>query len=163
MSSKRMCRARGKYTVWIDPVHDFHIARVQVRRKTGDRIWNQVVQENETHKELFEVLEFQKIEDVWFPKTCKIKQANQPNDYHATEEKEISFSRIILNPDHDALGPFLPDDIPDGTKALLGAFPPDKEFIWQDGKVHRRRRQDSHGLPEKSRKLNRRKTKCQNI
>jgi hypothetical protein len=126
---------KGKYTVWIDPVHDFHIARIQVQRKTGDHIWNQVVIENDApHKEFYEVLEFEKVGDAWFPKTCKIKRVNQSNAYHSTEENEISISSITLNPYHDALGSFLPSDIPNGVKVYLRALSPDIEFVWQDGK-----------------------------
>ena len=126
---------QAKYTVWIDPVHDFHIARIQVLREAGDSLFNQTVEENSSFKESFEVLEFEKVGDVWFPKTCKLKRVIHSKDNHLQEETEISFTTVNLSPDHDALGSFLPDDIPNGTKALLRAFPPNIPFIWQDGEL----------------------------
>jgi hypothetical protein len=126
---------KGKYTVWIDPFHDFYIARIQVQRQTGDRIWNQVMQEKDTHKEFFEVLEYEKNGDMWFPKTCIQKRTGQGNDYKSTEERETSFSTISLNSNHDAMGSFLPDDIPNGTPTHLMSRPPSEEYIWQDCKA----------------------------
>ncbi len=126
---------RGEYTVWIDPVHDFHIARIRVQRKSGDRIYDDVLRENATAKGLFEVVEFEKVGEVWLPKTSKMKRVSHSNDIHTNEECEISFTQIILDPDHEKLGSFLPDDIPNGTQVWFRALPPSETFIFQDGKV----------------------------
>ena len=40
---------------------------------------------------------------------------------------------MIFNPDHDALGSFLPDDIPSGTSTKFSALPPSMKFTWQFG------------------------------
>lgn len=132
---KAVVPGRGEYTVWIDPVHDFHIARIQVQRESGDHIMGILLKQKCISKEMFEVLEFEKTHNAWFPKTCKWKREGDENGRHSSDEREISISTITLNPDHDALGSFLPDDIPNGAKVFMRAVSPDIEFVWQDGKA----------------------------
>ncbi len=126
---------RGKYTVWFDPVHDFNIARIQVQREAGDIIGRRPLDHNYTTNELYEVLEFEKVGEAWCPKICKIANKTESPDYQSSYERNLTYSMIMLNPDHDALGSFLPDDIPAGTTVLLRAFPLSMKFVWQDGKV----------------------------
>ena len=126
---------KGNYTVWIDPVHDFHIARIRVQRKSGDVAFDQRLGDNATMKELFEVLEFEKSGEVWLPKICTSKHDLDSDDINGSEKREITFTQIILDPDHKELGSFLPDDIPNGTQVYFRALPSNQTFNWQDGKV----------------------------
>ena len=125
----------GKFTVWIDPVHDFHIARVRVLRESGDHFYTQVLKKTAVRKELYEVLEFEKQGDAWFPKTCKIKKDYKSDTYQHQTEKKVTFTMINLNPDHDALGSFLPDDITNGCDVRLLSLPSTVKFTWQDGEL----------------------------
>jgi hypothetical protein len=70
---------------------------------------------------------------VWFPKTCQLKRVIDSDGSHHREKSEVAFTRITLNPDHEKLGSFLPDDIPNGTKVHV--LPSTQTFIWQDGEI----------------------------
>ena len=129
----------GKYTVWIDPVHDYHIARIRVQRGPGDRMGSEsnllILKEGALRKDSYEVLEFDKKGGVWFPKICKWKRYYTFPGYKSIDENDLTFSEISLDPDHDALGSFLPDDIANASDVLVRPLPPSMKFVWQDGKV----------------------------
>ena len=43
-------------------------------------------------------------------------------------------TQMTLSPDHEALGPFVPDDIPEGTKVLSpGVY--GTRYKWQNGRA----------------------------
>jgi len=130
---------KGNYTVWIDPVHDYHIARIRVQRGPGDRMGSEsrplILQERAIRKDSYEVLEFEKKGGAWFPKICKIKRYGASPGYKSISERDLTFSMITLDPDHDALGSFLLNDIPNGCDVRLRSLPPSMKFVWQDGKV----------------------------
>ena len=133
----------GKYTVWIDPVHDYHITRMLIEKGSGDRIGNDYqhifLKEDGRYKYSYEVLEFEKTEGEWFPKKYKMRKNSKNGGHFSRYERIASFTMITINPDHDALGSFLPDDIPNGSNVNLKALPGRMEFLnrffWQDGKV----------------------------
>ncbi len=129
----------GKYTVWIDPVHDYHIARIRVQRGPGDRMGSEsnllILKEGAIRKDSYEVLEFDKKGGAWFPKTCKWKKYYIFPGYKSIDEQDLTFSAISLDPDHDALGSFLPDDVTNGSDVLVRLLPPSVKFTWQNGKV----------------------------
>lgn len=129
----------GKYTVWLDPVHDYHIARIRVQRGPGDRMGSEsnllILKEGALRKDSYEVLEFDKKGGAWFPKTCKWKKYYTFPGYKSIDEQDLTFSAITLDPDHDALGSFLPDDVANGSDVLVRPLPPSMKFVWQDSKV----------------------------
>jgi hypothetical protein len=128
-------KGKGEYTVWIDPIHDFHIAKIQVHRKENDYIIQNRLKKGDYSNEVFEILCFERVGDSWFPKECKWK--NRAFQYGKTQRSEydIKFTKVVFNPDHEAMKSFLPTDIPNGTEVKLRAFPPSRKFIWQDGEV----------------------------
>ena len=129
---------RGKYKVWIDPVHDFNLVRVQSGRETGDishsgKLLGKDVQINY----FYEVLEFQEVKGVWLPKTFKIKDKSHDGgyDYDSRGVTQTELCEVNLDPDHDKEGSFLTDDILNGTQVRLEGVPLDVILTWQDGKV----------------------------
>lgn len=128
-------KGKGKYKLWIDPIHDYHIAKIHVWRKEGDYVHTRMAKKNQSTNEMFEILRFQKIGDSWFPLEYKMERTIIDNGRLSKENKTTNITNIVLNPDHDALKSFIPDDIPNGATANIVAFPSSLEFIWQDGKV----------------------------
>ncbi len=128
-------RGKGKYTLWIDPIHDYHIAKIHVQRRGNDYYNNRKIPKNDSSDETYEVVRFQKIEDSWFPLEYKSKLETRTGGSWGTSGRNAKITRFVLNPDHDALGSFTPDDIPNGTTVRLTALPPSVKFVWQDGKV----------------------------
>ncbi|MBW8039285.1 MAG: outer membrane lipoprotein-sorting protein [Planctomycetes bacterium] len=128
-------RGKGKYTLWIDPIHDYHIAKIHVQRRGNDYYNTSKIPKNDSSDELYEVLRFQKIEDSWFPLEYKTKTETRMRGNLGTFERNAKITHIVLDPDHDALGSFLPDDVPNGSVVRLLSLPPSMKFVWQDGVV----------------------------
>jgi len=126
-------KGSGKYTIWIDPVHDFHIARIQVRRGPGDHILKELLPGDEYQDETVELSKFEKVGEMWFPKDYVLTVQNTKSMSHW--QRHIVFTKVMLNPDHQALKSFLPDDIANGTPVRFRDLPPKNTFIWRDGKV----------------------------
>jgi len=128
---------RGKYKVWIDPVHGFNLARRQGWYKTGD-IRNGKTLGNDVYgKEFYEVLEFQEVNGVWLPKAFKTKKSGHDGGYDYDERGETLTELYEVNfaPDHDKEESFLTDDIPNGTQVRLEGVPLNLILTWQDGAV----------------------------
>ena len=128
---------RGKYRAWIDPVHDFNLARLQCRYKTGDIRNGKTLGKDVHGKEIYEVLEFQEVGGVWLPKTFTLKDNAHDGgyDYDSQGETQTELYEVNLDPDHDEEGSFLTDDILNGTQVLLEGLPLNVMLAWQDGAV----------------------------
>ncbi|MFX0199968.1 MAG: hypothetical protein ACFFCW_27925 [Candidatus Hodarchaeota archaeon] len=91
------------YTVWLDPMHGYSPAKVEFKMQTLiSRLDN---------------IQFEKIDGIWIIKCADLRRRQVFNNGDFTNEvKHIRITEIKFNPDHDALGSFLPDDIRDGTR-----------------------------------------------
>jgi hypothetical protein len=125
----------GKYTIWIDPVHDYQIARIQVRRGPGDHIMKHEMPGDEHQSETVELSGFEKVGEIWFPKEYVLTIKTDSNTRHSTEERHVRFTKVVFNPDHEALKSFVPEDIANGTPVRFRDLPPSRSFVWQDGRV----------------------------
>ncbi len=119
---------RGEYTVWIDPQRGCNIVQIEVQREEG-----RVPDDPNLirGKALFSLrnVRLQKIDDTWVPMEADMEQLDGQRGvkwHHRRIE-------LILNPDHDALGSFVPDDIPDATKAIM-VSQPTADYVWHKGK-----------------------------
>ncbi len=126
----------GAYKVWVDPKHGYNIARVMVRRTRGDlRLGKQMAGKA---KLLFSLsnIRFEKIDNVWIPVEAdrKINQTRESGDFHKSTD-HIKRTDVILNPDHDALGSFVLNDIKNGAEVSFINRISMKGHTWQDGVV----------------------------
>ena len=129
-------KGTGKYTIWIDPVHDYHIAKIQIQKsQEGESVGQNKLQKGDYYNETYEVTQFHKVQDEWFPQEMKNSSEHFTFGKHYKGEKIIKFTEVNLKPDHEALKSFVPDDIPNGTDVKLSAYPSGLTFTWQDGKV----------------------------
>ena len=122
---------RGKYMVWIDPEHGYNIAKIELQKRKGDLIGSS---ERVEIGMLFLLknVRFEKTDDVWVPVEADMKQYQ--DDRISIIKWHHKRTKMTLNPDHNALGSFVPDDIPEGTKvSVSGEY--GREYIWQNGKV----------------------------
>jgi len=168
-------RGHGKYKLWIDPVHDYHIAKIHVRKEEGDyksAYGGKKLPKNSYIDKTYEVLSWQQIGGSWFPSRYKQKGRNFGERGLGKTNRIVSITNIILNPDHDALKSFVPDDIPNGAYVTIidfpiephniwrnGEFVTNAHFIWQDGKFMDEKGQevDLDKLIENSKKAKKRK------
>jgi len=127
---------RGKYSVWLDPTHGYNISKAEVVRRKGDLVYGS--KEPMAHGKIkfsLTKVSFKKIDEVWIPMDATEKVswlADGPGKMVTTVHH--TRTEVVLNPDHEALSSFKPDDIKNGTHVfLLGA--PGARYSWQDGKL----------------------------
>ena len=123
---------RGKYTVWLDPEHGYNIAKVEVQRSKGNLVYNRARVKTSMSFSLKNV-SFKQIDGVWVPMEADMQQTEDNQD--KTTKWHHKRTEMILNPDHDALGSFVADDIMDGTKTIFPRRSDTIEYIWQKGKA----------------------------
>jgi hypothetical protein len=132
----------GRYKVWIDPSHGYHIVKATAKRGAGNVVAprNYKLTGPETRFFLLENVRFTKVDDVWVPVEADLAYGSTYYGDNRFDNTKIhhKVTDIILNPDHDALGSFIPDDIPDGARVYLNNFNLKSrkgKYSWQDGKV----------------------------
>jgi len=130
---------KGKYTVWIDPSHGYNIARAEVLRQGGDLESDNAtpIQEGDQKYILLSNVQFKQIDGVWIPVGADIDyrwNLSEKYGYTYWEKIHHKVTDFIINPDHEALGSFEPDDIQNGAKVKIAQVP-DINYTWQDGKV----------------------------
>jgi hypothetical protein len=133
---------RGEYTVWIDPSHGYHITKATAKRGAGNVVGplGYTLSGSETRFFLLENVRFKKVDDVWVPVEADLAYGStfHGDNYFDNNKIHHKVTDIILNPDHDALGSFIPDDIPDGARVYLNNFnlkARKGKYTWQDGQV----------------------------
>ena len=124
----------GMYKVWFDPDHGYNIAKAVIERKAGDMDGSRrMLQGDMTGKYTHEFVRFEKYGDAWVPveENATLYQTWSGNLF----ARSTSHSEIVdfqLDPDHEALGSFLPDDIQDGSHVHL-LWAPGVRYRWKDG------------------------------
>jgi hypothetical protein len=127
--------AGSEYQVWIDPTHDYNVAKAIVRRnwtsfsrpegyKTPPAAGYQVMQ--------LTVTGFQSVDGVWLAKEADWHHETRClNTDHTVENIHIKITKYARNPDHEALGSFKPAFIREGALVHLAAK--SENYIWQRG------------------------------
>jgi hypothetical protein len=139
----------GDFKIWLDSEHGYHPARIRATVTVGDDIGDpgrpHIITKAEaiTRKFIVDNVRFEKIDGVWVP-------METDNTTHIILGSENGFSRsmynfkrtkIVLNPDHDALGSFtdpienpgIDPELRNGTEMNLN-LGDDIERVWRDGK-----------------------------
>ena len=123
----------GKHTLWIDPKHGYNLAKAEVRKRKGDLSQGRPIPRGTLSSSL-ENVRFEKVDGVWVPMEWDINQTTYWLDDYIIGKSHNKRTAITLNPDHEALGSFVPDDIKNGAKGYIRQAP-GIYYIWQDGKV----------------------------
>jgi hypothetical protein len=133
---------RGKYTVWIDPEHGYNIAKAQVSKSGKDMFYAQHLDEVKTPYpnvrivstgEAIKDVRFEKIGELWIPMEGTIETAARFSDRtRFVMTLRHKRTEVIVNPDHDALGSFVPK-FPNGSSVRIVGVPR-VLYTWQDGK-----------------------------
>ena len=143
----------GKYTFWIDPEHDYNMAKVEVHKKAEDLAWGGKTLEGQylpsgtrSARNIppltvmvglsfsLENVRFEKVDGVWRPMEADYEfKKIYAGGRVVTVHKHHKRTSIDLHPDFDAERAFIPD-IPDGTKVYVEGVH-GIQYIWQDGKL----------------------------
>ena len=97
-----------KIAVWFDPAHGYNIARGQVQYKDNDLILSQ------------ENVRFEMVDGFWIIAEAVVKRIQKFEKGNFTDDTTVlKVIEIKINPDHERLSSFLPDDILDKTMVLF--------------------------------------------
>ena len=129
----------GKYKLWLDPEHGYNIAKSTFRQTGGLQENGEPYPKGLTIYSSRKVLSFEKIDGIWVPMEAEVEGGRTTrggeyfkNKYHAER------TEFILNPDHDALGSFVPKDVKNGAVVNISGVEGINDhidFTWKDGKA----------------------------
>ena len=135
----------GRYSLWLDPEHGYHPAKVRQRAKEGEYRYEHLLSMGSVATAYVDNVRFEEVDGVWVPMEANAgcDRIVGGNRKHFNKE-HIHFKRtkIILNPDHDKLGSFAdpifedPNNDPEllnGTRVRINFLP--TRYTWQDGQV----------------------------
>jgi len=125
----------GKYKVWLDPTHGYNVAKAELRKGGSDLLNGKPMPEGLTWYHTLENVRFEKIDDVWIPVEADEGggRKNRLGGYSNTMT-HVKRTEFILNPDHDALGSFLPTDLRNGAQVNLSDVS-NITYRWYDGEL----------------------------
>ncbi len=126
---------RGEYTVWFNSEKGYHYSKAAVIRRPGDLFREKVkIEPGHQREYVVETTQFTEVDGVWVPTKARTRAHNTlPDGDYAKASSDIELISIVMNPDHDAMGSFLIDDIEDGAKVRLVGVP--GRFVWRNGKA----------------------------
>jgi len=107
----------GKYTLWIDPAHGYNIARAEVRKKQGNLAAGKPLGAGFSISSSFKVTRFEQVDSIWLAMEAYLTSGSKwPGGHFSKGTSHVKRTSVTLNPDHEALGSFVLDDVPDGAK-----------------------------------------------
>ena len=128
---------RGKFTIWLDPEKDYNIVKAISNKRNGDLFYDSpLLEKGEYSYFRLKYVQYKKIGDTWLPQKAEwqIKRRGLGGKYFESVTK-CNFTKITLNPDHDSLGSFVPDDILNGARVYITGIPRKIKYTWQNGQV----------------------------
>ena len=135
----------GRYAIWLDPTHDYHIVRAGMHKEGGDLTgWgsnpnsNKPIPQGFTYDYTLSDIQFQKIGNQWVPMQATwVTDRKGPAGYYSIQKGHLKRTKVILSPDFDALHAFEPDDVRDGALFMKDTTPgqPAPQYIWQKGQL----------------------------
>lgn len=127
----------GAYTLWFDDSRAYNLLRVNVRKRGDDLYLGKSLASLKISE--FDctisnvVLAFKS--DTWLPMAADIVSSEKlQSGVQYLQNVHHSYTEIVLNPDFNSLGTFLPD-FPDFTPASDKQGRPGFEWIWYKGNV----------------------------
>jgi hypothetical protein len=130
--------ANGKYRVWLDPDRDYCVVRLQFIKTQGHKAFPHQYQLRGQDKinHTVDVKELVKIDDIWIPRklTSTTKRVIENGEFLFSSQSENEVLDVVVNPDHDALNSFKPDDIRNGAVVVISEFPW-IFYTWMDGEL----------------------------
>jgi hypothetical protein len=124
----------GTYTVWIDPQHGYQIAQAEIRVGPNDNYRGTILGDGASQVVSTRNVRFENIDGIWISMEADIHRISiKPHlDWSSTSDKHFKITQITLNPDHEALGSFVPV-IANGAEMLDRDF--GIKYTWQDGEL----------------------------
>jgi hypothetical protein len=136
----------GQFTVWLDPQHGYHVARITQKAGPGERVYEHLLGPGDAGTAYVQNVRFEQIQGVWVPMEADagFDRIGGAKRGHVFNREKIHYRRtnLALNPNHDALGSFAdplfenPKNDPElveGTEVHLDRDA--TRYTWRNGKV----------------------------
>ncbi len=125
----------GDLTVWIDPQHGFAVARrqIEVNKAAGHIRYGKALR-FDTSSETVEILRFEQFDGAWLGTKAIRRQQRTGSGKEYKDTSHVTITEFVLDPDHEALGSFEMDDVPNGTLVIVipvGHI----RYVWHDGEL----------------------------
>ncbi|MGB2809238.1 MAG: hypothetical protein WBC22_15960 [Sedimentisphaerales bacterium] len=126
----------GRQMVWIDPERGHNVRKLVIIRRPGDKNGSLTLKKGQKYDYHFEVQHFKKVENAWIPEqySSRMAQYFNPKDVHRGKGGG-KLIEVKLNPDHEALGSFSPDDVQNGAVVSIIGVKRKSSYRWRDGQV----------------------------
>lgn len=124
----------GTYTIWLDPKHGYQVAQAEIRVGPGDHFRVRTLGDKQSRFLSIRNIRYEKIDETWIPMEADIHfESIGPEPYdNSISDSHHKMTQINLNPDHEALGSFVPA-LANGTPVIDRDF--GIKYTWQDGKL----------------------------
>lgn len=124
----------GSYTLWIDPAHGYNISKAEVQKGQGSLFLGKPLGPGASISSHLEVVRYQQIDGVWVPMEADETGGSKwPGGKYSEGTFHYKRTAVIPNPDHEVLGSFVLDEVPNGATALVVGVP--AKYTWQDGEL----------------------------
>ena len=145
----------GTISIWLDPAHGWHAARIEAKGRQGDIYWGKPLPPGQVVSSRMENVRFEQVDGLWVTVEVDLRV----NDYYGSGSfsrfnRHYKLTDVVLNPDHEALGSFdNPLENPRNDPELKNGASVRKDgsrYVWKDGKLvpkspRRRDQSQSHG------------------
>jgi hypothetical protein len=134
----------GQYTVWLDPAHGYHAAKVTRKAVRGQKEQEDVIPRGDRSTGSVVTTRFEQVGGVWVPVEAEDEIAYTSGKFFRSQRDHFKRTIITLNPDHDKLGSFdnplehpaNDPELKNGTRVnIIGPGSVKVKGTWQDGKV----------------------------
>ena len=134
----------GRYTVWLDPTHGFHAAKITREAVGGQKEQDDVIPRGDRSTGSVIITRFKQVEGVWVPVEAEDEISYTSGAFFRSQRDQFKRNIITLNPDHDKLGSFdnpleHPTNDPElrnGTRVrITGPGSMKVKGSWQNGKI----------------------------
>jgi len=131
------------YRLYFDPTHDYHLAKLELTLRFPVSVEKRGIQPPRGEdKQTLDNVRFEKIGKDWVPMAWQwsrsTRRLDDPEGY-TWDKGTVRRTRMLLNPDHDALGSFKPTLIQNGWAVKLrgfdGRYDQAGPLAWKDGCV----------------------------
>ena len=134
----------GKYSLWLDPGHGYHPAKINYKAVEGDEYYDKgKLEKGNSRTAYLDNVRFEKIDGVWIPMEADSGYDNNYGQgYFSKNDLHFKRTKIILNPDHDAFcsfddpleNPKQDPELINGTHIILNGLG-NIRYTWENGKV----------------------------
>jgi hypothetical protein len=137
----------GKIILWLDPEHGYNIAQVEGHKSGGDFgvSEKQIMQQGDSSSLYIKNVRFEKINNIWVPVEWDFSNSANyaikilPTGRQISKgNKHFKITEIKINPEKEAFGPFVPDDVLDGSIVHVADSPKGNltmGYWWRKGTV----------------------------